>query len=195
MSPDTTGPGPRAGDTAAPASAVGSPAPPGAASDCPPRLGEPVAFSLSRAALGSDAGVGCHFRVILFLSGWCSSQTIAAPVVSAQQGRWSSAMPQTRDVSREGLFDAYCASMDTGDCPLVCAGLPGCPYRIASYTGPAAADTNPAFDIQMHHPRFLEFIGAPEPVGCYSGLRPFGFRTWIQRMLSRPPSSCNVTPA
>ena len=64
---------------------------------------------------------------------------------------WASA------VSREGPFDAYCAPMDTGD-----TGLPGCPYRIMSYTGPAAADTNPAFGIQLHHPWFLEFIGAPE---------------------------------
>ena len=52
--------------------------------------------------------------------------------------------------------------MDTGDSPLVATGLPGCPYRIMSYTGPAVADTNPAFGMQLHHPRFLEFIGAPE---------------------------------
>ena len=26
----------------------------------------------------------------------------------------------------------------------------------------AVADTNPAFGMQLHHPRFLEFIGAPE---------------------------------
>ena len=43
-------------------------------------------------------------------------------------------MPQTRDVSRDGPFDAYCSPMDTGDCPLVSTGLPGCPYRITSYT-------------------------------------------------------------
>ena len=52
--------------------------------------------------------------------------------------------------------------MDTGDSPLVATGLPGCPYRITSYTGPAVADTNPVFGMQLHHPRFLKFIGAPE---------------------------------
>ena len=81
----------------------------------------------------------------------CSSQTILAPGVPLQQGRWSSAMPQTRDVSREGLFDAYCSPMDTGDYPLVSTGLPGCPYRFKSYTAPAVADTDPAFVIQLHH--------------------------------------------
>ena len=72
--------------------------------------------------------------------------------------------PQTRtvEVSREGPFDAYAATMNTEDSPLVTTGLPGCPYRITSYTGPAVADSNPAFGLQIHHPRFLEFIGAPE---------------------------------
>ena len=62
---------------------------------------------------------------------------------------------------RGGPFDAYMSPMDTGDSPLVATGLPGCTYRITSYTGPAVADTNPAFGMQLHHPRFLEFIGAP----------------------------------
>ena len=52
--------------------------------------------------------------------------------------------------------------MDTEDSPLVTTGLQGCPYRITSYTGPALSDMNPAFGLQLHHPRFLEFIGVPE---------------------------------
>ena len=52
--------------------------------------------------------------------------------------------------------------MDTEDSPLVMTGLPGCPYRIMSYNGPAISDMNQAFPLQLHHPRFLEFIGAPE---------------------------------
>ena len=79
---------------------------------------------------------------------------------------WSSAGPRTSDVSREGPFDAYCAPMDTRYCPLVATGLPGCPYRITSYTRPAVVDTNPAFGIELHHPRFLEFIGVPEAAAC-----------------------------
>ena len=34
--------------------------------------------------------------------------------------------------------------------------------EVPPYTGSAVADTNPAFEMQLHHPRFLEFIGAPE---------------------------------
>ena len=87
-------------------------------------------------------------------------------------------MPHTRDVSREGPFDAYCAPMDTGDCPLVSTVLPGCPYRITSYTAPAVTDTDPAFGIQMHHPRFLEFIGAPESARLLFHSPAF----WVQNM-------------
>ena len=52
--------------------------------------------------------------------------------------------------------------MDTEDSPLICTGLPGCHYRITSYTGTALSDADETYGLQLHHPRFLEFIGAPE---------------------------------
>ena len=68
--------------------------------------------------------------------------------------------------------------MDTGVHPLVSAGLLRCPYCISSYTGPAVADTDPVYGIQMHHPRFLEFIGAPESARLL--FRSLAF--WVQNM-------------
>ena len=56
--------------------------------------------------------------------------------------------------------------------------MPGCPYWITSYTGPAVADTNPAFGMQFHHPRFLEFIGAPESARLLYHSPAF----WVQRL-------------
>ena len=56
----------------------------------------------------------------------------------------------------------FASPMDTEDSPLVTTGLPGCPYRIMAYNGPVLSDMNPAFGLQLHHPRFLEFIGAPD---------------------------------
>ena len=67
-----------------------------------------------------------------------------------------------RDISREGPFDASASPMDTADGPLISTGLPGCPYRITSYTGTARSDADGTYGLQLHHPRFLEFIGAPE---------------------------------
>ena len=52
--------------------------------------------------------------------------------------------------------------MDTEDSPLISTGMPGCPYRMTSYTGTALVDADATYGLQLHHPRFLEFIGAPE---------------------------------
>ena len=67
-----------------------------------------------------------------------------------------------RDLSREGPFDAYCAPSDTGDHPLISDGLPGCHYRMTSYASADIAYVDPVYGLQLYHPRFLEFIGAPE---------------------------------
>ena len=106
VSPNTTGFLLRVGDTAGPALAVGSPAPSGTDSDCPPRLGEPVAFNIRRAVPGSDASV-MSFPIYPLPSGMvlmpvsCSSQTILAPGVPSQQGWWSSAEPLLWHISTE----------------------------------------------------------------------------------------------
>ena len=107
-----------------------------------------------------------------------SVQTILATAVSSRPDVWSTGVPRTYDVSREGPFDAYCSPMDTGDSPLVATGLPRCPYRITSYTGPAVADSNPAYGMQLHHPRFIEFIGAPESARLLYRSPTF----WVQRL-------------
>ena len=39
-------------------------------------------------------------------------------------------------------------------------GLPGCPYRFLESGELPFTDGNPAFGLQLHHPRFLELVGA-----------------------------------
>ena len=97
-----------------------------------------------------------------YMPGQSSVQTVLASGASARPEGWSSATAQSVDIAREGPFDTFTSPMDTEDSPLVTTRLPGCPYRITSYNGPAISDMNPAFGLQLHHPRFLEFIGAPE---------------------------------
>ena len=67
-----------------------------------------------------------------------------------------------RDLSREGPFDDSCAASDTGDPPFVSEGLPGCPYLMTSYDSADVANVDPAYGLQLHHLRILEFVGAPE---------------------------------
>ena len=60
----------------------------------------------------------------------------------------------------DGGSSAVAPSMDMEDGPLLETGLPGCPFRFTPYSGQPFADGNPAFGLQLHHPRFLEFVGA-----------------------------------
>ena len=144
-------------------------------------LGEPVAFDISSSIPESEAP-GMSFLLVPLPSGMmlmpvsCSAQKVLAPGFPSQSGRWSLAIPQTHIITREGPFDAYFSPMDTGDYPLVSTGLPGCPYRFTSYTAPPVADTDTAFSIQLHNPRFLAGVpfpgvlgSSPGSGGCYRG--------------------------
>ena len=133
-------------------------------------LGDPVAFTLSGPIPGLDAPP-MTFPVyplpsgLALLPGQSSVQMILASAVSSRPDGWSTGVPRTYDVSREGPFDAYCLPMDTGDSPLVATGL-------------QIADTNPAYAMQLHHPQFLEFIRAPESARLLYHSPAF----WVQRM-------------
>ena len=67
-----------------------------------------------------------------------------------------------RDLSQEGPFDAYSVPSDMGDLPLISEVLSGCLYRMTSYDSAEVADVDPAYGLQLHHPRFLEYVRAPE---------------------------------
>ena len=58
--------------------------------------------------------------------------------------------------------DVHVGTSDTGDVPLISDGLPGYPYRMTLYDRAEVADVDPAYGLQLHHPRFLEYVGAPE---------------------------------
>ena len=68
--------------------------------------------------------------------------------------------------------------MDTEDSPLINASMPGCPFRMTSYTGPAMVDADTRYGLQLHHPRFLEFIGAPESARLLNQSPSF----WVDRL-------------
>ena len=104
--------------------------------------------------------------------------TVLASGVSLDSIPWSTAEDIIRDISREGPFDASATPMDTEDSPLISTGLPGCPYRMTSYTGTALSDADETYGLQLHHPRFLEFIGAPESARSLNHSPSF----WVNRL-------------
>ena len=71
--------------------------------------------------------------------------------------------PRMPDLSREGPFDVHQNRSASGASPRVLDGMRGCQYCMTSYNeeygGP---DFSPAYGIQLHDPRLLEYVSAPE---------------------------------
>ena len=69
--------------------------------------------------------------------------------------------PRMPDLSREGPFDVHQDRSAPGASPLV--GMWGCQYRITSYDEETGGlDLSPTYGMQLHDPRLLEYVGAPE---------------------------------
>ena len=67
------------------------------------------------------------------------------------------------DLSREGPFDVHQDDLELGATPHVLDSLPGCQYRMTSYDDDAdRSDLDPAYELHLHDPRLLEYVGAPE---------------------------------
>ena len=80
--------------------------------------------------------------------------TVFASGVSPDSIPWSTAEDIIRDIVGEGPFDAGTTPMDTEDSPWIITGMPGCPYRMTSYTGTALMDADATYGLQLHHPGF-----------------------------------------
>ena len=67
------------------------------------------------------------------------------------------------DLSREGPFDIHQDRPHSGTSPQLLQGTQGCPFQMTSYdeenSGP---DFMPAYGVQLHDPRLLEYVGAPK---------------------------------
>ena len=84
----------------------------------------------------------------------------------------ASVSPPSAFLSREGPFDASTKLAAINNHPLIFAGLTGCPYHMMTYHEADLASVDTSFGVQIHHPRFLECVGAPESA----------------RLLGRPPA-------
>ena len=71
--------------------------------------------------------------------------------------------PRMPNLSREGPFDVHQDRSASGASPRVLDGMQVCQYPMTSFDeengGP---DFSPAYGIQLHDPRLLEYVGAPE---------------------------------
>ena len=147
-----------------------------------PFFGTPIAFAQCQNTAGMDTTTTLPVYSIPRNCSVGMDQsavpTVYASGVSPDSIPWSTAEDIIRDIAREGPFDADTTPMDTKECPLIHASMPGCPFRMTSYTGPSTVDADTSYGLQLHHPRFLEFIGAPESARLLNQSPSF----WVDRL-------------
>ena len=67
------------------------------------------------------------------------------------------------DLSLEGPFDVHQDRPVSGASPRVLDSMRGCQYRMTSHDQESGGpDCSPAYGIQLHDPRLLEYVGATE---------------------------------
>ena len=147
-----------------------------------PFFGAPIAFAQCQNTPGMDTTTTVPIYNIPKDSSIGINQsavpTVFASGVSPDSIPWSTAEDIIRDIVREGPFDVGATPMETEDSPLINTSMPGCPYIMTSYTGTAMVDTDTRYGLQLHHPRFLEFIGAPESARLLNQSPSF----WVDRL-------------
>ena len=147
-----------------------------------PFFGSPIAFAQCQGTSGMDTTTTLPVYSIPKDSSIGIDQsavpTVYASGVSPDAIPWLTPEDIIRDIVREGPFDVDTTPMDTEDSPLINTSMPGCPYRMTSYTGTAMVDADTRYGLQLHHPRFLEFIGAPESARLLNQSPSF----WVDRL-------------
>ena len=69
----------------------------------------------------------------------------------------------TPNLSREGPFDIHQDNPCSTASPQLLQDTQGCPFRMTSYDeGTDSPNFAPAYGVQVHDPRLLEYIGAPK---------------------------------
>ena len=116
-------------------------------------LGEPITYARCEQIPGSDSPLSLLSLLYALPSG--SALMPGQSLVQTELASGTSSRPEVGS-------SAVAPPMDMEDCPLLETGLPGCPYWFTECSGQPFSDGNPAFGLQLHHPWFLEFVGAPE---------------------------------
>ena len=114
-------------------------------------LGDPITYARCEQFSGSDSPMSLPMYAWLSGSAYMLEQSLLQTVLASG----ASSRPEVGS-------SAVAPPMDMEDVPLLETALPGCPYRFSEYVGQPFSDGNPAFGLQLHHPRFLEFVGAPD---------------------------------
>ena len=113
-------------------------------------LGEPISYARLEQAPGSES------PVLLPVYAWPPRATFMRdPIIQ------TGLAPPKRDMLPAGTPWAVPPEV-AEKARMTDSGIPACPYRFFESDELPFIDGNPAYGLQLHHPRFLELVGAPE---------------------------------
>ena len=144
-------------------------------------LGDPITYARCEQFPGSESPLSLPVYAWPSGSAYLLDQTLLQTVLASG----------TSSQLEEGT-SAVAPPMDLGVSRLLETGLPGCPYRFSESGGLPFSNWNPAYGLQLHHPRFLEFVEAPESARLLDCSPTF----WVDRLAKgnkrwQLPSTCS----
>ena len=127
-------------------------------------LGEPILYARLEQAPGSES------PLLLPVYAWPPRATFMRdPIIQTVLA------PPKRDMLPAGTPWAVPPEV-AAKARMTDSGIPGCPYRFLESDELPFIDGNPAYGLQLHHPRFLELVGAPESAHYWTARRYTGLR-------------------
>ena len=114
-------------------------------------LGDPITYARCEQLPGSESPLSLPVYAWPSGSAFLVDPTVLQTVLA----------PGTSALPAEGTSTAA-PPIASGEGRLLETGLPGCPYRFSESGELPFTGGNPAYGLQLHHPRFLELVGAPE---------------------------------
>ena len=106
----------------------------------------------------------------------------------------SGGTPDITDRSREGPFDIHHDRQRSATSPQLLQETQGCLFRMTSYDVEFdGANFSPKHAVQLHDPRFLEYVGAPESARLMSRSPDYWIHHMGRETPCRPPCSYIMT--
>ena len=144
-------------------------------------LGDPISYMRFEQLPGSESPLSLPVYAwppsLAFLMDSAVIQTVLAPRKSERLAAGTSVADPPVTEGEDRLLET---------------GLPDCLYRFLETGELPFTDGNPAYGLQLHHPRFLDLGGFSRP-DCWTVHHRSGWNTWAKNRRWRRPSIYNGT--
>ena len=141
-------------------------------------LGDPISYAQFEQFPGSESPLSLPVYAWSLSSAFLMDSAVIRTVLD----------PGKSDLPAAGTSKSDPPPIAAGEDRLLETGLPGCLYRYLESAELPFTDGNPAYGLQLHHPRFLELVGAPESARLLDCSPSF----WVERLGKEQAMAINL---